>query len=178
MSEFGEVTSNQTLTRSHRVTGNQFRKGVTAPTDATVGTTPETPVLLFDAIAELVTVYFALPEEFDATADVILRVHCALSSVQLNGDVCDWTCDYIAPTITGADGLLKTSTQITGSFTTVTGRLAIADMYTFDLTFPFGDATNPLASALGISAELHLTNLVGVADIHVVAGEWVFEALY
>lgn len=178
MSQFGEVGSAQVLTRSIVLRGDQFRQGVTAPTDVTIGTTPVIGALLFDAIAELVSLYEAFPDNIDVTADVILRIQFSLSSVQLNLDTCDFTCDYTAPTLTTAEGVAKASTQVTGQFTAVTGRLAIGDMYEMDITFPFADATNPLASAIGVAMEIHLTNVTGVADIHLVGAELVYEALY
>lgn len=178
MSRFGEVSNAQVLTRSRNITGDQFRQGATAPTDVTIGTTPTIPALLFDATNELASLYYALPEEADLTVDVIIRLHFSLSSVQLNGDTCDFTCDYTAPTLAGGAGIAKASTQITGQFTAVTGRLAVGDMYEMDLTFQAGDATNPLASAIALAAEIHLTNVTGVADIHLVDGEFVFESLY
>jgi uncharacterized protein involved in outer membrane biogenesis len=160
------------------LSGDQFRKGATAPTDVTIGTTPTVPALLFDATGELVSLYHSLPQDLDTGHDVILRLQWSLAAVQLNGDTLDVTCDYTAPTLTGGAGIAKTSTQITGQFTCVTGRLAIGDLYTMDLTVPFGDATNPLASAVGVAFEFHLTNTTGVAACHLVDGDFIYEGLY
>ena len=91
----------------------------------------------------------------------------SLVNVQLNLDTLDITCDYVAVTTTTADGFAKTSTQITGQVTTVTGRLAIGDLYQMTLSFASGDATNPLStSVLAIAVEIHLTNVTGVAAAH------------
>ena len=59
----------------------------------------------------------------------------------------------------------------------MTGRLAIGDIYTMDLTVLAADATNPLASAIGLALEIHLTNVTGVADIHLIDGDLIYEAL-
>jgi hypothetical protein len=177
MSNFGEVTSNQALTRSLHLSGDQFRNGATAPTAVTIGTTPTIQALRFDATNELVSLYNSLPDNMDKTVDLIIRLTFSLVNVQVNGDTCDWTCDYTAPTTTTGEGIGKTSTQITGSFTAVTGRLAVGDMYTLDLTFAAADATNPLTNALGLAFELHLTNVTGVAAIDLVDGDFIYEAL-
>jgi hypothetical protein len=177
MSNFGEVASNQALTRQLHLSGTQFRKGATAPTDATIGTTPTVPALLFDATNELASLYHSLPVDADLTQDIILRLQFSLVNVQVNNDTCDFTCDYTAVTTTTAEGVAKASTQVTGQFTAVTGRLAIGDLYTMDITFQAGDATNPLASAIGIAFELHLTNVTGVAAIHLIDGDFIYEAL-
>ena len=177
MTHFGEVLSTQVMTRSVHIPVLDFRKGATGPSDVTIGTTPTMGALLFDATAELVSLYIAIPEEMDVTVDPILRLQFSLSSTQLNADTCDFTCDYVAPTLTTAEGLAKASTQVTGQFTAVTGRLAVGDIYEMDITFDAADATNPLASALGVAFELHLTNVTGVADIHLFDADWIYEAL-
>ena len=178
MSHFGEVASDQVLIRALHLSGEQFRKGATAPTDVTIGTTPTIPALLFDAIGELASIYHSIPVDIDPAADVILRMQFSLSSVQLNGDTCDFTCDYTAPTLVGGAGIAKASTQVTGQFTAVTGRLAIGDLYVMDITLPAGDATNPLAAAIGVALEIHLTNVVGVGDIHLLDGDLIMGTLY
>ena len=176
MSNFGQVASNQALTRQLHLSGQQFRKGATAPTDVSIGTTPTIGALLFDATAELASLYHSIPVDADLTQDITLRLQFSLANVQLNGDTCDFTCDYTAVTTTTAEGVAKASTQVTGSFTCVTGRLAVGDIYTMDLTFSAGDATNPLASAIGIAFEIHLTNVTGVAAIHLLDGDFIYEA--
>ncbi len=178
MSNFGEVSSSQLLTRAIVLRGEQLRKGSTAPTDVTIGSTPTIGALLFNATVELASLYQVLPPDIDVTADVIFRIQFSLASAQVNGDTCDFTCDYTAPTLTTAEGVAKASTQVTGQFTAVTGRLAVGDMYEMDITFPFADATNPLASAIGLAMEIHLTNVTGVADINLVGAELIYEALY
>ena len=100
----------------------------------------------------------------------------ALVNVQLNGDTLDLTCNYVAPTLATAAGFAKTSTGITGQVTTVTGRLAVGDLYEMILTFAQGDGTNPLASAVAIAAEINLTNVTGVIAAHLVGATMRYEA--
>ncbi len=165
------------LERTLHLSGDQFRKGATAPTDVTIGTTPTIPALLFDATGELASLYHSLPADADLTQDIILRLQFSLSVAETNLDTCDFTCDYTAPTLAGAAGIAKASTQVTGQFTAVTGRLAAGDIYTMDITFTSGDATNPLASALGIAFEIHLTNTTGVGAIELIDGDFIYTAL-
>jgi len=165
------------LERTLHLSGDQFRKGATAPTDVTIGTTPTIQALHFDATAELASLYHSLPADVDRTQDIILRLQCSLSAVEVNLDTCDFTCDYTVPTLVGGAGIAKASTNVTGSFTAVTGRLAIGDMYELDITFVAGDATNPLAAALGIAFEIHLTNTTGVGEIDIVDGDFIYTAL-
>jgi hypothetical protein len=87
------------------------------------------------------------------------------------------TVDYTAPTLTTAEGIAKTSTQVTGQFTAVTGRLAVGDVYQMDITFDVSDATNPLANAVGLAVEFHLTNVTGVADIHLFDADFIYTAI-
>lgn len=177
MSAFGEVASDQALTRFLHLSGDQFRKGATAPTDVTIGTTPTVPALRFAATNELASLYHSLPDEMDKTIDLTFRLQWSLAAVQLNGDTLDVTCDYTATTLTTAEGIAKTSTQITGQFTAVTGRLAIGDLYFMDMTMAAADATNPLTNAIGIAFEIHLTNTTGVASCDLIDGDFIFEAL-
>lgn len=177
MTAFGDVLSNTELVRTLHLSGDQFRKGVTAPTDVTIGTTPTVPALRFAATNELASLYHSLPDEADKSVDMILRLQWSLAAVEVNLDTLDMTCDYTAPTTAGGAGIAKASTQITGQFTAVTGRLAIGDMYSMDLTFTAADATNPLASALGIAFEIHMTNTVGVGSCDLVDGDLIYTAL-
>jgi hypothetical protein len=165
------------LERALHLSGDQFRKGITAPTDVTIGSSPTVPALLFDLIVELASLYHSFPADLDRTQDVILRLQFSLSSAEVNLDTCDFTCDYTAPTLLTAEGVAKASTQVTGQFTAVTGRLAVGDIYIMDITFPAGDATNPLVDALGIAFEIHMTNVTGVADIHLIDGDFIYTAL-
>ncbi len=175
---FGGVTNTQLLTRAQSIQASDLGKGVTAPTDASIGTTPVVPALLFDAVAETANVNITLPSDADRSVDMRLILVVALSSVQTNADTLDWTCDYVtsAENTTG-DGPAKTSTQITATTTVTTGNgLAIGDVYTVVLTFPNGDATNPVnAAATILSAEIHMTNVTGVADIHVLGAQLAYE---
>ena len=165
------------LERALHLSGDQFRKGATAPTDVTIGTTPTIPALLFNATNELASLYHSLPADADLTQDIILRLQFSLSSIEVNLDTCDFTCDYTAVTLVTAEGIAKASTSVTGQFTAVTGRLAVGDLYEMDITFTAGDATNPLATAIGIAFEIHMTNVTGVADIHLIDGDFIYTAL-
>lgn len=176
---FGNVASNVALSRSLTLQASDFGRGVTAPTDATIGTTPTVQVVLFDAILELANVNITLPVDVDPSVDMQLVLVVALSATETNGDTLDWTCDYVTNSQnTTGDGPAKTSTQITASTTVTTGNgLAIGDVYTVTLTFDSGDATNPVdGTTTALNAEIHLTNVTGVGEIHVIGADLNYEA--
>ena len=175
----GNVISNTPLTRGIRLSGNQFRRGVTAPSEETVGTTPTVPVLRFAATNELVSLYVALKPNTDLTQPITLRLHWLLNAVETNNDQLDVTCDYTRTVASSTgNGPGRASTQVTGQVTVTTGAgLAIGDEYLMDIVFAVADATNPLANAVGLAIEIHLTNTTGVASADLVGGELVYQAL-
>jgi hypothetical protein len=181
MSRFGEVPSQDALERSIIQSAINFRKGATAPTDATVAgsSTPTVPALLFDAVGELVNVHVMLPFEMDRTVNPRLVLTVALVNGQSNGQTLDFTCNYVAvrENDTG-NGPAKTSSQVLGQTTVTTGNgLAVGDVYTLEFTFDVADANNPInAGTTAVLLELGLTNVTGVAAIHVLAACFAFEA--
>ena len=175
---FGAVSSDQVLTRSIHLAGDQFRKGATAPTDVTIGTTPTITALRFALATELASVYASLPADTDLTQDIILRLQWSLVDAETDAETLDVTCDYVAVTLAGAGGAAKTSSNVTGQVTVNTGRLAAGDIHSMDITFTAGDATNPLATAVGIGLEIHLTNVTGVTRADLIDGDLIYTALY
>jgi hypothetical protein len=177
----GDVLSNQALSDQIVLGINNFRKGVTAPADGTLGTTPTTPTLLFAATNELLTVGTVMPFNWDRTVDVTLVLWWSLAAVEVNGDTLDVTVDYTVPLDnTGAAGPDKASTQVTGQITAVTGRLAVADVYRMDIPLARADANNPYTSAdaMGFVLEMHLTNVTGVASAHFLGACIGYERLH
>lgn len=177
---FGEVNSNQVLTRAINFSGAEFGKGGTAPTDVLIGTSPEVPALLFDAVAETASVYASFLPDMDLSQDITFKVQFSLVNVQINNDVLSLTIDYVVPVaLTTASGPNKTSTQLTPTRTVTTGEgLAVNDVYEITVTISAGDGSNPLAGGAGIAIEVHLTNLTGVAAIHVIDASLEYTALY
>jgi hypothetical protein len=180
MAAFGDVNSAILLTRQVIITLDDFRKGATSPTDVTIGTTPTIPGLHFDATAELLSIFFPFPLQMDTTIDPQLILIWALSAAETDLDTLDVTLDYTAPVPgTTGSGIGKTSTQLTETVTVTTAAgLAIGDFYAMTFTFDAADATNPLANAVGIAAEFHLTNITGVAEIDLVTACFNFEATH
>ena len=170
MTVHGAVSSDQQLSRSYFIRASQVRKGSTAPTDATIGTTPTIGVLLFDATAETGSVFVTMPQNWDRTQDCGLTLYCALTSTRTNGESLDITLDYTVPVaLTTGSGAGKTSTQKTASRTVTTAEgLAAGDVYPVSFTLESGDATNPFTSsdAVGFGLEIHLTNVTGVPAFH------------
>ena len=168
--------------KSIPIAEEQFRKGATAPTDATVGTTPTTQVLLFDATNELASFFEEMPHDWNKDEHVSLELTWSLVSNETNGDTLSITIDYVAiqQNTTGA-GLAKTSTQLTPTLDVSTGNgLAAGDIYIMHIELATDDSDNGFAfgdNTIGFSFEIHLTNLDEVASIHLVGGSIDYTAL-
>lgn len=177
----GSVLSNRNLDRSVMLRTINFRKGVTAPTDVTLGTTPTVPALRFAATNELASLTQLLPTfDWNKTANIQVFLLWSLVSAETNGDQISTTLDYVAwqQSSTG-QGLARASTQLTSNTTVTTGNgLAVGDIYVQTFTLAAADATNPLANADGISFEIHLTNTTGVASVDLIAGCVNYDALH
>jgi hypothetical protein len=169
MVAFNDVAGDTALRRQIILTANQFRKGVTAPSDVTIGSTPTIPAQQFAATNELVSLFQAMPFNWDK-GDVDLVLIWSLAAVETNGDQLSTTLDYTAPiALSTGNGLAKTSTQLTNDLTVTTANgLAIGDVYSQTFTLSAADGDNPLANAIGIAIEIHLTNTVGVALVDLI----------
>ena len=177
---FGEINSNQVLTRAIHFSGAQFGKGATAPTDVTIGTSPEVPAILFDATAETASVYTSFLPDMDLSQDMTFKVQFSLVNGQINNDQLSLTIDYVVPVVfVIGSGVNKASTQLTPTRNVTTGEgLSANDMYEITSALSAGDATNPITGGAGIAVEIHLTNLTGVAAIHVLDASLEYVALY
>ena len=180
MTLFGGVISDTLLDRQIILAGEQFRKGVTAPTDVTIGTTPTIPAQRFAATNELASLFEVLPFNIDLTENLELILIWSLVSGQINNDTLDVTMDYTVPILNSTgNGIAKASTQLLATTTVTTGNgLAAGDMYSMLFLMLAGDATNPLANAAGLALEIHLTNTTGVASADLVAACLNYKALY
>jgi len=168
------------LKRTARFGVANFRKGGTAPTDATIGTTPTIPVLLFDATNELITLTFIVPSDMNARVDFTLDLHFALIQTETNGTTADGTIDYISLDSDQGQLYTKTSTQITASTTVTTAKgLATATGYIMSFTIDADDSNNPAALTNGeMIFEFHLTNVTGVNAIHATGARINYTAQY
>jgi len=166
------------LDRQIILTTTQFRKGATAPSDVTIGTTPTIPALRFAATNELLSILQVMPFNWDKTQDIELILIWSLVSTEINGDAISITVDYTATQFQATgEGIAKTSTQITDDLAVTTGEgLAIGDLYSHSITIAENDATNPLADADAVALEIHLTNLTGVASVDLVGACFNYKA--
>jgi len=175
MTDFGNVKTDVRLDRSVILTIDDFRKGVSAPADTTIATTPTIPALTFNDTNELLSAHIIMPQEWDKTADCSFDLVFCLASVQSNNDVLSVTIDYVAikKNTTGA-GFEKTSTQNLSTVTVTTANgLAIGDTYVMVSVLSAADSNNGFSSGdnvIGFGFEFHLTNTTGVADINFVSG--------
>ena len=183
MTTFGAVDTEQVLTRSVILTIDDFRKGVTEPTEATIGETPTIAALQHNAIGELTSCHVVMPADWDKTVDVTFDLVFSLRATEDNNDVLSVTVDYttILKNTTGS-GPGRTSTQLTPTVTVTTANgLAIGDVYTMSATLDKDDASNAysgVANAIGFCFEFHLTNTTGVEDIDCISGCINYEAKY
>ena len=114
MTLFGAVNSTKTLDRQQIIGVDNFRVGGTAPTSVTIGTTPATPALLFDATAEIASYGLLMPVDWD-NGNFNLVMDWAISDTAVVASATlDVTVDYIATDSTNHTSLTKTSTQSTG----------------------------------------------------------------
>ncbi len=165
------------------ITMEQFRKGATAPTDTTIGTTPTVPGLKFDATNELASLTHIMPLDWDKSQNTSLVLVWSLAANETTADVLDVTLDYTA-LVLGAtgQGVAATSSQVlaTTVLTTAEG-LAIGDIYITIMTMTPGDSNNGYADGdgtIGFAMEFHLTNLTDVADVDLIAGRMAYTKLY
>ena len=180
MTQLGAILSNTPMKRQFIMTIDQFRKGVTAPADVTIGTTPTIPAFRFNATAELVSAFISLPTNFDYDIDSNLLLFWSLANTQINGDNLNVTLDYTAArAFETGKGVNKTSTQLTDSITLTTAQgLAVADVYTTRFILDRNDANNPMSEGTtGIAVEFHLTDIVDVTEIHLIGVCVSYEAL-
>lgn len=183
MSNAGDIKGDTVLVRSVPIGISQFRKGVIAPTDTTIGTTPTVPALAFSTTTQLVTFSANMPQRWDKTKNCTLYLIWALSVAETNGDTLDITLDYVAPKkeTTGA-GPGKTSTQKTGQVTVTTANgLAVGDVYEMAIPILQNDASNGFSDGdktVGFIFEFRLTNTTGVGAANLVSGRLAYEAIY
>lgn len=183
MSNFGEVKTDQVLTRSVILTIDDFRKGATGPTDDTVGNTPTIPTLQFNATGELCSAHVIMPADWDKSKDCTFDLVFSLRETETNDDVLSLTVDYTAikKNTTGA-GITKTSTQLTPTVTVTTANgLAVGDVYVITATLSAADGSNGFSAGdatAGFGFEFHLTNTTGVADVDLISGCINYEAKY
>lgn len=169
--------------RSVILTIDDFRKGATGPSDATIGSTPTIPVLLFNATNELLSLHVVMPIDWDKNNNCSIDFIWSLSASESNDDVLSVTVDYVAvqKNTTGA-GIAKTSTQLTPTVTVTTANgLAIGDIYTMGTTLAAADGNNGFArddKTIGLCFEFHLTNTAGVGEAHFVAACINYTTLY
>jgi len=178
--EFGEVNSTTTLLRQQNLTLNDFRVGVTSPTETTVGTSPAVPVFLFDRVEELLNTAIPRPVDLDVSVNSKLVLIIALSAIQNDGDTLDLTFNYVAVSQAQASNFAKADTVKTASLTVTTaGGLAVGDVYQFEVELEHGGGANPIdGTTSSIEIEFHLTNETGVGEFYLRSGCYLYEALY
>ena len=175
-----DTTGDTVLTRHLPLTGTNWRQGVTAPTEVTIGTTPTVRALLFDAIAELLGTTFQMPDDWDTGTDPVLILKWSLTQIETDLDVASWSCDYtVSRENSTGNGPGRASSTATGTTTVTTANgLADGDEYTTEITLDRADATNPIAADNSVHPEIHLTNVSGVGAVHLTDAYLRYEATH
>ncbi|NIO44971.1 MAG: hypothetical protein GTN36_05470 [Candidatus Aenigmarchaeota archaeon] len=163
----------QNKTKSVVLTLDDFRKGATAPTEVTIGTTPTISAYHFDDVNDLMTVHVVLPNDWNRSYDLTIDLIWSLSVIETDTDTLDLNIDYvIIDKESTGKGIGRTSTNLTPSLTVTTAKgLAAGDIYVTSITIDKDDASNPFTSnSIGIAAEISLANTTGVAEIDFISG--------
>lgn len=179
MSEFGEIDTRTVLNKQIIIPINNFRRGVTAPSNEVIGVSPAIPVLRFSNTNEIASFFVFMPLDWNQK-DIKLILIFALVNAQINGDTLDMACDYVG-TLTNATGkgVTKTSTALAGQVVCTTGGgLAIGDTYTLEFILPASDVNNPLVVAVGVGFEIRMANLLEISAMDLLSGCLVYEADY
>lgn len=134
------------------------------PTEATKGSTPTTRGLLFDAVNELASIQFRIPQGFTDAHDIKLRLFTALNQAETAGDDEDWTADLVAVQPDNGEGFAGTSTQAV-ALVDLGSHVADGDSHQIDITLDYDDATNPLNPGDLVTVEIHRTNLTEVGGV-------------
>lgn len=179
MSEFGEVDTRTVLDKQIIIPINNFRRGVTAPSNGVIGVSPTVPVLRFSNTNELASFFMFMPVDWNQS-NIKLVLMFALVNAQINGDTLDMACDYVG-TLANATGkgVTKLSTTVAGqTICSTIGGLAIGDTYTIEFSQPASDVNNPLVDAIGVGFEIKMANLLKVSAMDLLSGCVLYEANY
>lgn len=140
------------------------RDATNPPTVTDIGTTPSVRGWAFNATNEQASTQVRVPKGYSASADLKLRVWCALESAETASDTIDATLDLVSLTPNNDEALTKASTQATVSHDISTNN-AQYSLHTFDFTIDFDDATNPVAAGDMLCMEFALSSVASVAGI-------------
>jgi len=149
-------------TSKYRVTTRlpmeNFRKGVTAPTETIKGNIAG---LLFDADNELIYVQFCVPKDWDAASDMDLAIYCVLNQAETANDDIDW--ETIITPVADHENTGTAGTQTPSVNHDIGNVTADADMHLVTLTIDYDDATAPIARDDNVFIALSRTSNVGTA---------------
>jgi len=152
----------------------EVAKGGTAPTKASLGTTPTVQGLLFDATDELYQIQFQVPDCWNEVSDITFDLYVVLYQAETAGDSIAFTADYVSVTAE-ADAVTKTSTNITTTELVVASCAGEGCLYKVVLTLDYDDTDNPLAKEDVVVAEIHRTNVTNVGGVLLIAVDAHFD---
>jgi len=152
----------QTLVGTAKVTDivrlplENFRKGVTAPTETIKGNTAG---FLFDADAEILYIQYCVPKKWDQASDHILRLFCVLNQAETANDDIDW--ETITTPAADHENVLTANTQTPGVNHDIGSVNADGDLHKVDVTLDYDDGSAPIATGDIVWIALSRTSNVG-----------------
>lgn len=146
----------------------QFRSGVSAPEDVTVGTSPLIHVLRFHDLPQRLSGHIVFPKNMDKTKGAYFVLQIMLSTIQNEGDTLDLIADYVlVKNHIPGNGYNKASRQITTSVTfTAKQGLGVGDIYEAVFYFPPHDGGNGLIDSDGVGIGFYMANLDEVSEFY------------
>ncbi len=175
MTDFGEVQTPTPLEGQVVLIVDNFRMGVTQPRDDTIGTSPTVPTIRFSRLQEKLSLVARMPLNWDRNFDITMNLDWALANLQSPGDELNITIDYtVAQNVLAQSGVgvTRASSQTTGAFICVVGKLQPFDTYRMAIVFDRDDTSNPTTppDVSAIAFEIGLANLDGVDEAHFLGG--------
>ncbi len=141
-----------------RLPMENFRKAVTAPTEATKDGVAG---FLFDADTELLTIQFCVPKDWDGESDIDLVLHCILNAAETANDLIDW--ETSIKSIADHENILTAGTQTPGVNHDIGDFNADGDFHIVFIVLDYDDGTCPIAADDNVSITLSRTSNVGTA---------------
>lgn len=153
-----------------------LRKGSTAPTMDTIGTSPQVRGYKFDAVAEKLQLNIPIPTDYHE-GSIELHLVQALVNAEANGDNIDWKSDYVvvrdsrSSTGNGGGGTVdQTSSSVTGQSEVVENGsgngIQAGTIYETVLEFDPSDADNPFNTSgfYNLIADIYRQNIGGTGN--------------
>lgn len=146
------------VTLIQRLPMENFRKGGTSPTETIRGGVAG---FRFNAEAEVITIQFCVPKDWDGESDIVLILHCVLDAAETNADDIDWETSVIS--VADHEDVDTAGTQTPGASHDIGAFTAAGTLHLVEITLDYDDGTCPIAPRDNISIALKRTSDIGGA---------------